>query len=146
MLEKLQKKLYTEIPLTQYMQLQLESIDDASLVTSAPLIPNINDKGTAFAGSLGTLVTISAWCACYYEMEKLGYTQSRIAVVQSNISYTHAVTQNLQCITQRPTQEEMDIVVQKLKVKKSASLKLTSYVLQDSTQCVTFEGIYVIKV
>lgn len=51
-----------EIPLTAAMDLQVAACDGDSLVLRVPLAPNVNDKGTAFAGSITALGCISGWC------------------------------------------------------------------------------------
>jgi thioesterase domain-containing protein len=57
----LMQQLYREIPLTAAMQLALQSFDGQTLVFQVPLAPNINDKGTAFAGSITSLGCITGW-------------------------------------------------------------------------------------
>ncbi|XOB63427.1 YiiD C-terminal domain-containing protein [Campylobacterota bacterium DY0563] len=146
MLEDLEKKLYSEIPLTKYIQLKFTSIDEKKLISTAPLIPNINDKGTAFAGSLSTLVTISAWSACYLTVKELAYENAMIAVIKSDTAYRAPVTNTLYCETTLPTEDEIDILKNKLINKKSASIKINSKIFQDDTLCVEFKGVYVIKV
>lgn len=146
MLEELERKLHNEIPMTKYMQLEVNTIDNNKLITSIPLKPNINDKGTGFAGSLSTLVTISAWSSCYLEVLKLGYEKSMIAIIKSDISYKAPITKDMQCITTMPTKEEILLVEKKLKEKNSASIKIKSQIIEDEKTCVNFEGIYVIKI
>jgi thioesterase domain-containing protein len=51
-----------EIPLTAAMGLQVAACDGVSLALRVPLAPNINDKGSAFAGSITALGCISGWC------------------------------------------------------------------------------------
>jgi len=146
MLEKLEKKLYLEIPLTKYMQIKFKKIDNKNLITTAPLAPNINDKKTAFAGSISTLVTISAWSVCYLKVTQLGYKDAMIAVIKSDISYRAPITNTLVCETTIPTKEEIEIFKNKLKDKKSASIKINSKIFQNDTLCVEFKGVYVVKV
>ena len=60
-LREFESFLHTNIPLTQAMQLQVDDFCGHQLNMSAPLLPNINDKGTAFGGSGATLKIISGW-------------------------------------------------------------------------------------
>lgn len=145
-LKTLEEKLYKEIPLTKFMQLNITSIEDNILITKAPLLPNINDKGTAFAGSLSTLVTISAWSACYLQVKALGYEKSMIAIIKSDISYKAPITKHMLCKTVMPIAKEIEILKRKLQEKKSASITLTSQIIEDGKICVEFKGIYVIKI
>lgn len=146
MIKELEKKLHTEIPMTEYMQIQVEGIEDNHLITSAPIEPNINDKGTGFAGSLSTLVTISAWSACYLEVAKLGYKESMIAVVRGDTSYRLPITKNFRCETTFPSKKDIQIIKKKLRENQSASIKIKSLIKEDEHICVEFVGIYVIKV
>ncbi len=61
MIKEFQQLLHKEIPLTQDMGLEIISFDDEKLQVKAPLINNINDKGSVFGGSSSALMIISAW-------------------------------------------------------------------------------------
>ena len=61
--QALLRKIRGEIPLTQAMQLEVSAWDGKTLVLSVPLAANINDKGTAFAGSITALGSITGWAA-----------------------------------------------------------------------------------
>lgn len=147
MLKKLENKLHKQIPLTNYMQMKIEKIEENRLFTSAPIEPNINDKKTGFAGSLSTLVTISAWSACYLIVEEqLKYKDTMIAVIKSDTSYRTPVTKELYCETTLPSKEEIERLKEKLETKGSGSLRIKSQIIEDEKVCVDYEGIYVIKI
>lgn len=55
------QEVYRQIPMTAQMGVGLRHFDGHHLELTAPLEPNINDKMTAFAGSLGALTTFSGW-------------------------------------------------------------------------------------
>ncbi len=145
MLKKLEEKLHNEIPMTKYMQLTLEELNDNNLITKAPLEPNINDKGTGFAGSLNTIATISAWCVCYLEASKLDLENSMIAIIKSDISYRAPITKDFECKTYLPSKEQIKLFEKKMKEKSSSSLKIKGEIIEDGKLCLDFEGVYVIK-
>ncbi|MFZ5723881.1 MAG: YiiD C-terminal domain-containing protein [Pseudomonadota bacterium] len=58
---ELEQRILAGIPLARAMQVRLLSFDGERVVLEAPFAPNVNDKGTGFAGSLATLVTLSGW-------------------------------------------------------------------------------------
>lgn len=146
MLKDLENKLHSQIPMTKLIKLHIKAIDDEKLITTAPLDININDKGTGFAGSLSTIVTISAWSACFLKIEELAYKNSMIAIIKSDTAYKAPVTKDIYCETILPSKEQLNLVEEKLKQKGSASLKIKSSIIEDKKVCVKFEGIYVIKV
>jgi len=61
MIKQLQDFLYAEIPLTKDMALELVEFNGDKLIVKAPLLNNINDKGSVFGGSSSALMIISAW-------------------------------------------------------------------------------------
>lgn len=49
------------IPLARAMQVGIAHYDGDELEMTAPLAPNINDKGCAFGGSMASLLTLAGW-------------------------------------------------------------------------------------
>lgn len=59
---ELEGRLRSQIAVARAMDVRIAAFDGARIRLAAPLEPNLNDKGTGFAGSLSTLVTLSGWC------------------------------------------------------------------------------------
>lgn len=70
--QALVERIRREIPLTAAMQVGLAGCDGEALALSVPLGPNINDKGTAFAGSITALASIAGWCLLTLWSEREG--------------------------------------------------------------------------
>ena len=145
MLNKLQNKLYNEIPLTKLMEIKIQDYNESELITTAPLSININDKGTAFGGSLSTITIISAWSLCWLISKELGFDSKNIVIIKNETSYRKPVTKDIICHTKKPLQKEIEILKQKLETKKSASIKIESHIIENGEICVDFVGYYVIK-
>ncbi|MBU3015163.1 thioesterase domain-containing protein [Poseidonibacter lekithochrous] len=145
MLKQLEKKLHEEIPLTKLMKLKVNTYNEKELITSAPLNVNINDKGTAFGGSLSTITIISAWSICWLISKELEIDSKNIVIIKNENSYLKPVRKDIICYTQKPSKEEISILKEKINSKGSASLKIKSKIIEDNKVCVEFEGIYVIK-
>lgn len=145
LIDELQKKLHNEIPLTKMMDINIQDYNEKELVTTAPLSINVNDKGTAFGGSLSTLTIISAWSLCWLISKELGFDSKNIVVIKNENSYRKPVTKDIVCYTQKPTEEEIEILKRKLETKKSASIKINSVIIENNEICVEFKGYYVIK-
>ena len=145
MIKQLEKKLHEEIPLTKLMKLKINTYNNEELITSAPLNININDKGTAFGGSLSTMTIISSWSLCWLISKELGIDSKNIVVIKNENSYLKPVKKDILCYTQKPSKEEISILKEKIAKKGSASIKIRSKIIEDDEVCVEFEGIYVIK-
>ncbi|MCG3687808.1 thioesterase domain-containing protein [Aliarcobacter butzleri] len=146
MIKILENKLHNEIPLTKFMDLKITKYDEKELITLAPLNKNINDKGTAFGGSLATLTIISGWSICWLISKELEINSENIVVIKNEHSYRKPVTKELICHTKRPTKDEIENLKNKLLLKKSASIKISSQIIEDGEVCVDFTGYYVIKI
>ncbi|MCG3718747.1 thioesterase domain-containing protein [Aliarcobacter butzleri] len=146
MIKILENKLHNEIPLTKFMDLKITKYDAKELMTIAPLNKNINDKGTAFGGSLATLTIISGWSICWLISKELEINSENIVVIKNEHSYRKPVTKELICHTKRPTKDEIENLKNKLLLKKSASIKISSQIIEDGEVCVDFTGYYVIKI
>ncbi|GAA6152037.1 YiiD C-terminal domain-containing protein [Pseudoteredinibacter isoporae] len=65
-LDDFTQEIHRDIPLSQHMGFQFRAFHcepsiGAELRTELPLTPNLNDKHTAFGGSIATLATLSGW-------------------------------------------------------------------------------------
>ena len=145
MINELQNKLHNEIPLTKMMELKIQDYNEKELITTAPLNININDKGTAFGGSLSTMTIISAWSLCWLISKELGFDSNNIVIIKNETSFRKPVTKDIICYTKKPSFEEIKLLKQKLETKKSASIKIESAIIENNEICVEFLGYYVIK-
>lgn len=95
-----------EIPMLSYMNTALSAWDGQILRIDAPLAPNTNDKGTAFAGSLATLATVTGWAALTL-WAKTQYVPCFVAVAQSQIRYQKPVMGDFYAIASLPSAEAL---------------------------------------
>ena len=145
MTKELQNKLYNEIPLTKVMKIKIQDYNENELIITTPLKININDKGTAFGGSLSTITIISAWSLCWLISKELGFDSNNIVIIKNETSFRNPVTKDIICYTKKPSFEEIKLLKHKLETKKSASIKIDSKIIEDGQTCVDFLGYYVIK-
>ena len=92
------------------------------------------------------MTIISSWSLCWLISKELGFNSKNIVVIKNENSYKKPVTKDIVCYTQKPSQQEIATLKEKLQTKKSASLKIQSKIIEDGEICVDFEGYYVIKV
>lgn len=74
------------MPPVQAMQLRLSGFDGEMLGLSAPLAPNVNDKGSAFGGSLASVMTLAAWALISIRLEDAGNC-AEVYVQDSSVRY-----------------------------------------------------------
>ena len=79
------------IPLSQFMQLGINSFNGNTLCCQAPLAPNINLHGTMFAGSIYTLATLTGWGMLYLQLQALGLSGDQV-LADATIKYFKPVS------------------------------------------------------
>ncbi|MCD8514421.1 MAG: thioesterase domain-containing protein [Nitrincola sp.] len=74
------------IPMTRAMGITHCEFTGDCLSLSAPLAPNINDKGTGFAGATTALATLAGWSLITRYTQSLGL-DCEAMVVESQVKY-----------------------------------------------------------
>jgi thioesterase domain-containing protein len=150
MLEKeahqLNQRFSTQIPMARQMGLRITAWDGRSLRMDAPLAPNLNDKGTGFAGSLATLATFAGWAVATLLAEKVVGTHCEVAVFESAMSYLAPVTGDFYALVPVPATEVMQTFERSLAEGGRAKLTLTSTLFQDGVEKVRYRGRYAVRV
>ena len=82
--------LHREIPITAAQGIEVVRFTPDQLELTAPLASNINDKGTAFAGSQYSLAVLAAWSLLTLRLEAEG-RRGQIAVYESQMDYGQPV-------------------------------------------------------
>ena len=77
---------YDAMPPVAAMRLAIAGYDGARLRLQAPLAVHVNDKGCAFGGSLGSLMTLAAWGLVTLQVQAAGM-QAEVYVADSRIRY-----------------------------------------------------------
>ena len=82
--EKLKQFFLDHLPITQFMGLEVESYDGDTLILTAPLEPNINDKQTAFGGSLYNTAVMACWGMIYLKTQEKGIDCTKVCETLSS--------------------------------------------------------------
>ena len=130
-----------EIPLLQAMELTLDEFKDNQLTLSCPLAPNINDKGTAFGGSIATIATLCGWAFTMLHARTLCSSPDAVIAEQS-MKYLKPGRSGLQAVCRSPVPNTF---YQRLQGQRSARLSLDVQVFSDSQLIATFSGLYVAR-
>lgn len=95
--------LHSNIPLTEFMDIQAETYTPEKVVLSVPLAQNKNDKNTGFAGSISALMTVCGWSVMYANFHKL-LPKGNIVAQKTQIRYIAPITGDFraECICNDP--------------------------------------------
>jgi len=138
-----ERKLLADIPLARAMQLQVGAWDGSQLNLTAPLAPNINDKGCAFGGSLSGLMTLAGWGLIVLNLRVIG-RDCDIYVQDSTIRYLAPVWSDIVVQARFAEGESWDEFVATLAQRGRARLRVDCLApLADGGAAATFEARFV---
>ena len=142
--ESLHAFMHQYVPLARAAEINVESYDGRTLTISAPLAANINDKGTAFGGSLYNLCVIAGWgmtALLSKELDLLG----DLVVAKAEIEYLRPLRSELRATVERPSEEQLAHFVESYQRKGRASMQHEISVLDEAGKsCVAFHAKYAI--
>jgi thioesterase domain-containing protein len=143
-LQRLQATLHNQIPLSRTMGLAVGAYDNGCLTLHAPLKPNINDKDTAFAGSLNALVTLTGWSLTWLVLDSAAL-HGEIVIQDSTIQYLRPVTRDFVARSCLPEANDVTRFLTLLRRRGLARLELQAEIHEAGVCAVSFSGRYVVQ-
>lgn len=131
------------LPITQFMKMDVESYDGETLILHAPLAPNINDKQTAFGGSLYNAAVMACWGMAYLKTLEANIECNQV-VTKGCIEYKAPVTGDIRAICTAPSQKVIDQFIDHFKHKGRSRITLNAVIECSGKTAVEFEGTYAI--
>jgi thioesterase domain-containing protein len=125
-----EQQLLDDIPLARAMQLRVADSNADRLRLSAPLAPNINDKGCAFGGSLASLMTLVGWGLIVLRLRALGRSCD-IYVQDSMVRYVAPVWSDFVAEAQLAEGESWDAFLTTLEQRGRARLRVDCRIPRD---------------
>jgi len=144
MIEKLQNKMHTDIPLTKAMGVTVEDYQSQQLILSAPLAPNINHRKSAFGGSIASLATLACWGLLWAELKHQKIT-ARLVIQSGSTQYFKPIQSTFQaicCIDDNAAYKKFSLQLER---NDLARIKLSAQVISDDTIVAEFTGQFVAK-
>jgi thioesterase domain-containing protein len=140
---ELQSTWVREIPLAAAVGIEIAAIHDGELVVRAPLAPNRNLHGTAFAGSLYSVCVLAGWGAVWLALRRAGL-DGLIVATDCRIRYRRAVTDEIVCRCSLAS-TDAERAAAELVAKGRTKLSLTCIVGDAVRQAVEFQGTYAVR-
>lgn len=136
--------LKEHLPLARAAGVEIDSYDGDSLQVSAPLELNINDKLTAFGGSLYNLCVIAAWGMTDLKAKELGFSGD-IVVAKGEINYLRPLRSRLIASAFAPDEAMIEKAVHSYQSRNKVVFTIAVQMLDEQQEvCVEFQGKYAI--
>lgn len=123
------------------MGLRVCADDEAALVLEAPLEPNLNDKGTAFAGSLASAATLAGWATVMQALQG-AFPEARVAVTESELRYLKPVQSDYRARCTPLTPEQTRALLDAMRARGKAKVELHCQVEDAGGTAVTLKAVF----
>ncbi|OGU34579.1 MAG: hypothetical protein A2068_05510 [Ignavibacteria bacterium GWB2_35_6b] len=140
--EKLKSYIRSNIPLTDFMDFNIDELTDFSIKVSVPIKPNGNHYNTAFGGSIATLGILCGWALLHSKMleEKVSGT---IVIKQSTTKYIAPARTDFEAACTDLTKESWENFKTELSQNEKSTLTLHSILSSDGNLIAKQESVYV---
>lgn len=140
--EELKSYIRGNIPLTDFMDFNIDELSDFSIKVSVPIKPNGNHYNTAFGGSIATLGILCGWALLHSKMieEKVSGT---IVIKQSTTKYIAPARTDFQASCEDLTFEKWQNFKTELAQNGKAVLTLHSVLTSEKNLTAKQESVYV---
>ncbi|MEZ4413777.1 MAG: thioesterase domain-containing protein [Gemmatimonadales bacterium] len=142
LLRALRTKLRRDMPITKALGLRVVGREGTGLVLTSPLAPNINHKGTAFAGSLNATATLAGWGTIWLVLREHGI-KSHVVIQDSAVHYFRPVTGDFTATCKAPSASAIERLVKSVAKKGRGRIELDVTISDASGDAVRFHGRYV---
>lgn len=76
-----------KVPITKEMGMQIAHFDGATLQLAAPLGPNVNDKMTAFGGSLASVSLLTGWSWVVLMLKQHSANSADVVIAEATLKF-----------------------------------------------------------
>lgn len=142
--DALLRALHADLPITRHLGIRVASASLESVALVAPLTPNRNHRGTAFAGSVNALATLAgwSWLWLFIRAERL----AALAVIQdSTIRYTRPIGSDFTATTVAPSAAAIARLLAALRKSGRGRIALEVTVADAGGPAAQFSGRYVLE-
>ncbi len=134
--------LHEHIPVTASLGVRVERYDGDSVRLSAPLLPNLNHRATAFGGSLSAVAILSGWVLLHLQLRARGVT-ARIVIQRSAFDFEAPVDGDFTATATLPPAPAWNRFLATLSRHHSARVTVPSVLACASGEGGRHEGTYV---
>lgn len=134
-----------DIPLLTAMQLSLVDYGELVLTMEAPLAPNINNKGTAFGGSIASICLFGGWAVSTLAFAEHGIADTEIVVYRNEMIFERPARGHL-VVRAQPEPESFQVCADTLAGGSDERLRfdVDVDVFHDEARCARMRGVYVV--
>ena len=134
-----------DIPLLTAMHLSFVGYDDLALTMEAPLAPNINNKGTAFGGSIASICLFGGWAVATLAFLDNDIDNTEIVVYKNEMTFERPARGHLR-VNAYLKPDDFEACLARLRARDPERIRLDIHVdlFHEDQRCATMQGLYVV--
>lgn len=134
-----------DIPLLNAMQLSFVHFEETTLTMEAPLAPNINNKGTAFGGSIASICLFAGWAVATLAFQSNDIHNTEIVVYRNEMTFERPARGHL-TVKARIRPDDFSACLASLRSGDAGRIRLNIQVelFHDEDRCALMQGLYVV--
>ena len=136
--------LARHVPITRAMGIRLRSFGADGVTMTAPLKPNVNDKGIAFGGTLASILALSGWALTDLTLRAAGEAAD-VLIAAASIEYLAPVAGRIVARCPLPPREEIEAFLAAYRLRRRARLRLEAFVETGTGKAALFHGTYLAR-
>jgi len=136
--------LARHVPITRAMGIRLRSFDAAGVTMTAPLKPNINDKGIAFGGSLASILALSGWALTDLVLREAG-EEADVLIAAAATVYRAPVAGRIVARCPLPPAGELAAFLHAYRLRGKARLRLEAFIEIEGGPAALFQATYIAR-
>lgn len=130
------------MPVTQRLGVRLVDVRHGAVHLKAPFAANTNHAGTAFAGSLNAIATLSGWATVWLLLREHDI-RGQVVIQDSSVRYLRPVTGDFEAVCTPPSDEAVRHLLDSVMRRGKGRIELTISVHDHRGEAVRFHGRYV---
>ena len=138
-----QEFLYHHIPTTARMGFRIEEYAHGPVKISASLHENLNMGGTAFGGSISTLLITVCWAEVYKLMQSVD-PECEVVIQQSQVNYKAPITTDFAAVAHPPQAGKVAEMLRTYHRFGKARINMQSNILIENQEAAHFQGSFAI--
>ena len=144
-LRQFEEECRAEIPLLSAMQLSFVDYRDLTLTMQAPLAPNINNKGTAFGGSIASICLFGGWAVATLAFTDHDIHNTEIVVFRNEMTFERPARGLLE-VRAYLEPDDFKACLSRLEAGDPGRVRFDVHVelFHDGERCATMQGLYVV--
>ena len=135
-------QLFEDIAPAQALGIVVSNYGNGRIELTAPLAPNLNDKGTAFAGSVSSMLTLAGWAIITLRLSEAGI-DADVMVVKSETDFSAPAQSGLKAEARLPD-ADVPQILSDLENRKRSRVCIRPRLSSGKTLCASMTAHYAV--